>query len=89
MKKRKLKTKTKSISSETLLRTMLNLTDIARIEAKQELYSFIISMLNFNFKVCKYLKMNPEVAENFWRQSIVSTDDPYIKAEAEKLERII
>jgi len=86
--KRKTK-RAKRISSEVLLRTMLHLTDIARIEAKQELYSFIITTLNFNFKVCKYFKMNPEVAENLWIQSIIGKDDPYIKAEAEKLEKIV
>jgi 5-formyltetrahydrofolate cyclo-ligase len=84
MKLKKTKKAKKPELKEEMLRTMLALNYLSQIRITEEMYSLSISLINYIQKICKYFKMNPEIAERLWEQSIISVNDPYIQQEAEK-----
>ena len=80
----KLKKTKKPELKEEMLRTMFALNYLSQIRITEEMYSLSISLINYILQICKYFKMNPEIAERLWEQSIISVNDPYIQQEAEK-----
>lgn len=84
MKLKKAKRPKKPELREEMLRTMLALNYLSQIRITEEMYSLSISLINYIQQICKYIKINPEIAERLWEQSIISVNDPYIQQEAEK-----